>query len=97
LQTAISGLRAQYKIEGHRLEAAIDNVLEKRPRLQKEYKRLDLSNDRLYQSEIAHPANDARGCTTICGNNPSKLVLRPNQSEDEDNPEIHYGLITSAN
>jgi nucleoside phosphorylase len=98
LRTAMNGLKAQYEIEGHQLlEAAIDNILEKKPRLRKKYKRPDPSNDRLYQSEITHPANDAISCATVCGNDLSKLVLRPERSEDKDNPEIHYGLIASAN
>jgi nucleoside phosphorylase len=97
LRTAINGLKAQYESKGHQLEAAIDNILEKKPRLRKKYKRPDQSNDRLYQSEITHPANDTTSCATVCGNNPSKLVLRPERSEEEDNPEIHYGLIASAN
>jgi hypothetical protein len=49
LRTVMNGLKAQYKIKGHQLlEAAIDNILEKKPRLRKKYKRPDLSNDRLY-------------------------------------------------
>ncbi|KAG9237478.1 hypothetical protein BJ875DRAFT_532946 [Amylocarpus encephaloides] len=79
------------------LKAAIDNVLEKKPRLRKKYKRPDPSNDKLYQSEIAHPANDATSCATVCGSDPSKLVLRSERSENEDNIEIHYGMIASAN
>ncbi|KAH8650279.1 nucleoside phosphorylase domain-containing protein [Tricladium varicosporioides] len=97
LRTAINGLKATYRIEGHQLEAAIDNILKKKPRLREEYKRPDPSNDRLYQSEITHLANDITSCTTICGSNLSKLVLRPERSKDKDNPEIHYGLIASAN
>ncbi|KAL5312911.1 hypothetical protein ACEPPN_019337 [Leptodophora sp. 'Broadleaf-Isolate-01'] len=97
LRTAMSGLKAQYESEGHQLEAAIDNLLQKKSRLRRKYKRPDLSNDILYQSEIVHPANDATSCATICGNNSSKLVLRPERSENGDNPEIHYGLIASAN
>lgn len=98
LRTAMNGLKAQYEIEGHQLlEAAIDNILAKKPRLRKKYKRPDPSNDRLYQSEITHPANDATSCATVCGSDPSKLVLRPERSEDKDNSEIHYGLIASAN
>jgi hypothetical protein len=32
----MNGLKAQYKIEGHQLlEAAIDNILKKKPRLRK--------------------------------------------------------------
>ena len=98
LRTAMNGLKAQYEIEGHQLlEAAIDNILEKKPRLLKKYKRPDPSNDRLYQSEITHPVNDTTSCATVCGSDPSKLVLRPERSEDGDSPEIHYGLIASAN
>jgi hypothetical protein len=49
LRAAMNGLEAQYEIEGHQiLEAAIDNILEKKPRLRKKYKRPDPSNDRLY-------------------------------------------------
>ncbi|KAF4630324.1 hypothetical protein G7Y89_g7821 [Cudoniella acicularis] len=97
LRTAINGLKAQYESEGHQLEAAINCVLEKKPRLRKKYKRPDPSNDRLYQSEIIHPPNDITSCTTVCGDDLSKLILRPERDEEEDNLEIHYGLIASAN
>lgn len=97
LRTAMNGLKATYKIDGHQLEAAIDNILKKKPRLLKEYKRPDPSNDILYRSEITHPVNNATSCAIVCSNDPSKLVQRPERSEDEDNPEIHYGLIALAN
>ena len=97
LRTAISGLKAQYESEGHQLEAAIDSVPEKKARIRKKYKRPDLSNDRLYQSESTHPLNDVTSCAIICGDNPSNLILRLERSEDENNPEIHYGLVASAN
>jgi len=32
-----------------------------------------------------------------CGDDTSKLILRPERTEGEDNPAIHYGLIASAN
>ena len=97
LRAAVNGLKAQYESEGHRLEAAISSVLEKKARLRKKYKRPDPSYDRLYESEIIHPLNDATSCIIVCGDNPSKLILRPERGKDEDNPEIHYGLIASAN
>jgi nucleoside phosphorylase len=34
---------------------------------------------------------------TSCGSDSSKLIIRPERAEDEDNPVIHYGLIASAN
>ena len=48
LRTAINGLKAQYKRKGHKLEEAINSILEKNPRLRKKYKRPDPVNDRLY-------------------------------------------------
>jgi nucleoside phosphorylase len=97
LQIAVSGLETQYECEGHRLEAIISSVLEKKARLQKTYKRPDLSHDRLYQSEITHPADEGMSCVVVCGGDPSKMVSRPERTEVEDTPAIHYGLIASAN
>jgi nucleoside phosphorylase len=97
LRTAVNGLKAQYERKGHRLEKAINNVLQKNPRLQKKYKRPDLSTDLLYRSEVVHPRNDGSSCAVFCGDDISKLILRPGRTEDEDNPTIHYGLIASAN
>ena len=97
LRSAVSDIRAQYELEGHQLEDAINSVLKKKPKLRKKYKRPDLSSDRLYQSGVVHPLNDERGCATICGDDPSKSVLRLERTEEEDNPAIHYGLIASAN
>jgi nucleoside phosphorylase len=97
LRTAVNGLMAQYESEGHQLEKAISNILEKKPRLRKRYKRPDRSSDRLYQSGTTHPPNEEASCAVVCGDDPSNLVLRRERTEDEDNPTIHYGLIASAN
>ena len=97
LRAAVNGLKAQYESEGHQLEEAISSILEKKPRLRKKYKRPDPSSDKLYQSGVVHPLNDEASCTVVCGDEPSNLVLRPERTEDEDNPTIYYGLIASAN
>jgi len=97
LRTAMSGLKAQYESEGHQLDEAINNILKKRPRLQKKYKRPNPSSDRLYKSTVVHPANNEASCVAVCGDDPSKLISRPERAEEEDNPTIHYGLIASAN
>jgi nucleoside phosphorylase len=97
LRVAVSGLKAQYEIEGHQLEDTIKNVLETRPRLRKKYRRPDVSTDRLYQSTVVHPANTEGSCVAVCGDDPLKLTTRPERPEEEDNPTIHYGLIASAN
>ncbi|KAI9783411.1 MAG: hypothetical protein M1839_003946 [Geoglossum umbratile] len=97
LRTAVSGLKAQYESEGHQLEAAINTVLAKKSRLRKKYKRPDSSSDRLYQSRVAHPPNNETSCAAVCSNDPSNLISRPERTEEEDNPAIHYGTIASAN
>jgi nucleoside phosphorylase len=97
LRAAVNDLEAQYKIEGHQLEDVINGILEKKPRLRKDYKRPDLRSDRLYQSGVTHPLNNEASCAVVCNDDLSKLVLRPKRNEDEDNPAIHYGLIASAN
>jgi nucleoside phosphorylase len=97
LRTAVNGLKAKYEADGHQLEETINSILEKKPRLRKKYKRPDPSSDRLYQSGVVHPLNDKSSCAAVCGNDPVNLILRPERTEDEDNPAIHYGLIASAN
>ncbi|KAI7978765.1 hypothetical protein EIK77_006985 [Talaromyces pinophilus] len=96
LGTAVNGIKAHYEINGHRLEEKIDSILEKKPRLRRKYKRPETSSDRLYQSRVVHPANEA-SCAEVCGDDPSNLILRPKRMEHDDNPAIHYGLIASAN
>jgi nucleoside phosphorylase len=97
LRAAVNGLKAQYESEGHQLEEAINSILEKKPRLRQKYKRPDLSNDKLYKSGVTHPLNDEASCAIVCGDDPSNLISRPERTENEDNPVIHYGLVASAN
>jgi nucleoside phosphorylase len=97
LRAAVNDLKAQYKIEGHQHEDAINGILEKIPRLRKEYKRPDSSTDRLYQSVVTHPPNNEASCAVVCDDDPLKLVLRPEWNEEEDNLAIHYSVIASAN
>ncbi|KAM0262478.1 hypothetical protein ACHAQJ_001732 [Trichoderma viride] len=56
------------------------------------------TSDRLYRSNIIHPMNGGTvSCAEICGDDAANLVFRPERTEYEDNPAIHYGLIASAN
>lgn len=95
LRTAVSGLNAQYEIDGHRLEETINSILEKKTRLRKRYKRPDPSSDRLYQSDFTHPTDNEGSCAALCG--ASNLIFRPERTKDDDDPAIHYGLIASGN
>jgi nucleoside phosphorylase len=97
LRTAVSGLKAQYESEGHNLKEAVNSILERKPRLRRKYERPEPSSDRLYRAEVVHPPNNEDFCAAVCGDDPLKLILRPERTEHEDNPAIHYGLIASGN
>ena len=97
LRAAVSGLKAQYAINGHGIEEAINTILQKYPRLQREYKRPSI--DRLYQARVTHPSEgEAKlaSCAEVCVDK-SSLIPRPNRTKYENNPAIHYGLIASSN
>lgn len=93
LRTAITGIQAQYKRKGHRLEESIKGILQKNRRLHQEYARPPPDTDRLFKAEIVH---DARCCATFCADGVSNLVSRHERHQHADNPTIHYGLIASA-
>ncbi|KAJ3547601.1 hypothetical protein NM208_g1444 [Fusarium decemcellulare] len=92
--TAINTLSAEHEIDGHNLEEAIQEVLEKKPRLLKRFQRPNPDTDRLYKSDFVHADRDA-SCAAICSE--TNVVPRGERSSDEDNPKIHYGLIASGN
>ena len=96
LRTAVARLKVQYERKGHQMEEAIGSILEKNKIMQRKYKRPDQDNDRLYQSHVLHPFNNA-SCAGSCGNDASTLIIRPERTEDEDNLTVHYGLIASGN
>ncbi|KAH7114765.1 hypothetical protein B0J13DRAFT_488099, partial [Dactylonectria estremocensis] len=97
LLTAVTVISGQYESDGHSLEEEINDILQKKPRLRKKYSRPDPSSDRLYQSEVVHPADSDSSCVAACGSDLSKLILRSERTQDEDNPAIHYGVIASGN
>jgi nucleoside phosphorylase len=96
LRTAVNGLKADYELNGHQLQFAIEKILKVRPRLRKKYNRPDPSSDRLYLSGVVHPPNNESACSVICGDDPKNHISRLERTEEEDNPTIHYGVIASA-
>ena len=96
LRSAVTDIRAEYDIEGHHLQEAVDNVLDQRRRLRRKYACPPAESDRLYESHVVHK-EDGVDCADICGDNLDELVERQARTEDVDNPAVHYGLIASAN
>ncbi|KAL2864135.1 WD domain protein [Aspergillus lucknowensis] len=94
LRTAVAGLRARYKEEGHRLKESIRAVLDGNKRLKRNYAQPPLETDHLFESEFAHPYLEGT-CGEVCDS--SKLIRRPRRTDEEDDPIIYYGLIASGN
>lgn len=98
LRAAVNGVESQYRLKGHRqLREIIGGILKRNPTLQQDFGRPNLSSDRLYRSEIVHPEDGISDCSVSCGDDPSKLVVRPRRIIDEGSPAVHYGLIASSN
>lgn len=100
IRAAVTGLRNQYRMDGHRLEEAIEERLRRKPRLRREFKQPSAATDRLYRSDFIHrPTAAESSCEACCGNELSNLVppRRARTEEYDDNPAIHYGLIASGN
>jgi nucleoside phosphorylase len=97
LRTAVTGIKAQYEVEGHQIEDQINKVLGNKRKLQKKYERPGPGDDRLYLSTVLHPAGNEDTCAKVCGDDSEHLVSRAERDDDDDNPKIHYGQIASAN
>lgn len=94
LRTAVAGLQAQYEELGHQIKESIQSVLEGNKRLKRKYAQPPIESDRLYESDFAHSDPQAE-CGELCNN--SKLIRRPKRNHEEDDPDVHYGLIASGN
>lgn len=97
LRNAVNGLQADYEIHGHELEEAINNILDKLPRLRRKYGRPLQTTDILFKSTVTHPLNTEEHCASCCGDVSSNIVTRVDRTQEDDNPTLHYGLIASAN
>lgn len=97
LRAAMADIQAEYELDGHQLEEAINEALERKPRLRRNYQRPTNNSDKLFKSGQVHGEADNADCTAACGEGPSCFVERRGRTGDEDNPAIHYGTIASAN
>ncbi|KAF4842291.1 Vegetative incompatibility protein HET-E-1 [Colletotrichum siamense] len=95
LSTAVNGLQARHKRNGHQIEETISDALDDYPNLRSEYTRPSMDSDKLYRSSVVHPSMPDRPCAAVCGYDPSKLVDRPARAVDK--LVVHYGVIASAN
>lgn len=97
LLSAVSGLMAEHECEGNQLAKAVGIVLDEKIRLRKKFGRPEAASDRLYKPHYVHSSDNEESCAIICGDDRLNLINRPERTDEDDNPAIHYGLIASAN
>ncbi|KAG9800893.1 purine and uridine phosphorylase, partial [Aureobasidium melanogenum] len=97
VRTAVSALESKHIRKGHNIIKNIEDALKENRRLKKKgYASPAPESDRLYKSDVVHPASE-ESCDACCGTESTKLVARQPRDDDDDNPAIHYGLIGSGN
>ncbi|KAG8412094.1 hypothetical protein J3459_015976 [Metarhizium acridum] len=96
LRAVVAALQTEYKERGHEVDRTIKAILRVRPQLRYGFRKPDLTTDRLYKSEVTHPANNEGCCDEVCGTQLEKLVERKRRSSRQDNPAIHYGVVASG-
>ena len=92
LLTAITRLSVQHTRNGNRITDMVSNMISKRPRLRKIYRRPE--DDRLYEESCIHPGKGP--CTTSCSQSEPPLIRRSARDIDEDQSVVHFGTIASA-
>lgn len=97
LCTALAGVQTRHQRKGHGLEASINGVLARNPRLRKSYAKPEASTDRLFQSHIIHSETCGDSCDPVPDED--NLVKRHVRGEDgvEEDIQVHYGLIATGN
>ncbi|TEA22796.1 hypothetical protein C8034_v005181 [Colletotrichum sidae] len=101
LLTAVTVVRAIHDGELYHLKNAVGAVLQGKGSNRK-FGCPPASSDRLIVSKHIH-TDETKSCEEICGGDPSVLVIRNSQDDnDEDGegavlPVAHYGLIASGN
>ncbi len=93
LLTALQNIQNLHKRNGHRIVESIASMVQQNRRLRKDYEHPGAENDRLYAANYVH-VQSGQLCARVCGD--AALITREPRSENQDDPEIHYGLIASA-
>jgi nucleoside phosphorylase len=81
VRTTVNGLRTRYKIKGHKI---------------REFSHPGEDKDRLYHSDLVHPATSGETCEDWCNVQPEQIVERHKRTAREDDPAIHYGIVASG-
>jgi hypothetical protein len=90
LLTALSNLQARHLMEGHRVEASLEEMVRKYPPMSFKYARPAV--DVLYRADYEHP----EGQPTCASCDSEQLLPRVPRPSGVSQLRIHYGLIASG-
>jgi nucleoside phosphorylase len=91
LLAALARLQAEHEASPNKILQYLSEMMEKYPRMKREYAYQEASNDRLYQAAYDHP-----GPAATCEECDRAQEIRRDPREDAE-PRIHYGNIASGN
>jgi nucleoside phosphorylase len=91
LLAALARLQAEHEVNPNKIPQYLSEMMEKYPRMRREYAYQGASNDHLYQAAYDHPDPAA-----TCEECDHAQEIRRDPREDTE-PRIHYGNIASGN
>lgn len=91
LLIALGRLQAEHEASFSKIPLYLTEMVEKYPKMKKEYTYEGASNDCLYNAEYKHP-----GSSSTCEHCDRSQEVRRDPREDTD-PQIHYGTVASSN
>ncbi|KAI4735017.1 hypothetical protein E4T50_14452 [Aureobasidium sp. EXF-12298] len=90
--TAISKLKSNYDIEGHKIYEAIKGILEEKSRLKRQFSRPPSDADVLYSSHVAHPVDAiSSSCKEVCIGQSLGAIDRRRRATSDDGSPNHRG------
>ncbi|GES65817.1 purine and uridine phosphorylase [Aspergillus terreus] len=93
LLSAVSILRGQHALKGPKVPQLLAKVLRDNPLMATKFRHPGSGKDQLFKSDVVH-AEGKDSCESCCGADNIKLVKRKDRQNDD--PQIHYGTIGSA-
>lgn len=95
LLTRLSQLSALHVRKGHRIDETVSEMIKKNNRLEPQYTRPGVKEDRLFEASYVHAERD-QPCAYSCDVSMPPLIQRNDRGIYQDITMVHYGLIASA-
>ncbi|KAL5363442.1 nucleoside phosphorylase domain-containing protein [Aspergillus floccosus] len=93
LLSAVSMLRGQHARKGPKIPQILAKALRDNPLMASKFRHPGSGKDYLFKSDVTHTKGE-ESCKSCCGPDNVNLVKR--KDRDNDDPQIHYGTIGSA-